>query len=63
MKSPGFTKVKSDTAIEQDLNMPSPLAQALTERRKKMALKRSALELEPDSLGNLQPSQDENSDK
>lgn len=62
-KAAGFTSIKSQNAMEEDLNLPSPLATALTQRRQKMAAKRAASDPNPelDAMGN--PVVDENSDQ
>jgi hypothetical protein len=59
-KAAGFTKVKSDSATEQDLDI-SPLTVALNKRRQDMANKRQAqidqadTDQPTDALGNKIP--------
>ena len=62
-KAAGFTSIKSNSAVTEDLDLPTPLATALTQRRQKMAAKRAATDPNPelDPMGNPVP--DENSDQ
>lgn len=55
-----FVKEKSNQALEQDLDMQSPLSEALKRRRKDAAMKRGVNLTDTDSLGNPQVKIDEN---